>query len=316
MVSFANILVGVDLSHGDRLVSEELSDHCENAVNRAIKLASSSGGELTFIAVIDISEQAMHLIEMHKSPEVSPVRDDASRVLQGLVDRAAEHGVKASFEIELGPSADGIIKDVLRKDRTLLIIGAKASPRLSQVLFGRTAVKLLRKCPCPVLVVKPGPDPILDNVLAADDFSDVAESVLDAAVKVAQLCDARLHVLHVEENVNDAKLASTGVPAEDLAKFREQQVTDARAKQADRLSRTDFRTLTQGSVTYIEMGPPVSVITEKLEEHQIDLLVMGTVGRSGLSALMMGNTAERLLNAVNCSLLAIKPEDFVCPVKA
>jgi len=316
MVSLSNILVGVDLSHGDRLVSEELSDHCENAVNRAISLAQNGGGELTFIAVIDISEQAMHLIELHKSPEVSPVHEDAGRVLQGLVDRAAEHGVKASFEIELGPSADGIIKDVVRNNRTLLVVGAKASPRLSQILFGRTAVKLLRKCPCPVLVVKPGPDPILDNVLAADDFSDNAEEVLAASVKVAQLCDAKLHVLHVEENVNDAKLASTGIPAADLEKFREQQVADARAKQADRLSRTDFRTLTQGAVTYIEMGSPVAVITQKLEELQIDLLVMGTVGRSGLSALMMGNTAERLLNAVNCSLLAIKPDDFVCPVKA
>jgi universal stress protein E len=51
-----------------------------------------------------------------------------------------------------------------------------------------------------------------------------------------------------------------------------------------------------------------------LEEHSIDLLIMGTIGRSGIPGVVTGNTAERMLPLVQCSLLAIKPDDFVCPV--
>ena len=158
MISFSRILVGVDLSHADRLVSEELSDHCETAVQCALRLAEGGNYHVTFMASIDISEQAMHLIELHESPEVTPVERDAGHVLQKLVDRAEAVGIKADYVVGLGPSAECIIKQVLRGEHTLLVIGARSSQKLSQILLGRTATKLLRKCPVPVLVAKLGLD--------------------------------------------------------------------------------------------------------------------------------------------------------------
>jgi nucleotide-binding universal stress UspA family protein len=57
------------------------------------------------------------------------------------------------------------------------------------------------------------------------------------------------------------------------------------------------------------------VIPDFAMEEQIDLIVMGTVGRSGISGLFIGNTAEKVLQKVDCSVLAVKPEGFVSPVK-
>ena len=62
-------------------------------------------------------------------------------------------------------------------------------------------------------------------------------------------------------------------------------------------------------------GDPPVVIPWVVEKTETDLLVMGTVGRSGLYGFLMGNTAERILNKVDCSILAVKPSGFVCPVK-
>jgi universal stress protein E len=68
---------------------------------------------------------------------------------------------------------------------------------------------------------------------------------------------------------------------------------------------------------------PTIVLIEELAENaiqhyvqrqQIDLLVMATIARSGLSGFLMGNTAERLMPQLNCSVLAVKPADFRCPV--
>lgn len=315
MISFSRILVGVDLSHADRLVSEELSDHCETAVQCALRLAEGCGSQVTFMASIDISEQAMHLIELHESPEVTPVERDAGRVLQKLVDRADAAGVKADYVVALGPSAECIIKQVLRGEHTLLVIGARSSQKLSQILFGRTATKLLRKCPVPVLVAKLGPHEHLDSILVADDFTENGEPLLDAGVQLARMCEAKLHVVHVLEETDDAKLVSSGIPIEQIYRVQETLKEGATAKLAERLSRTDYRTLVHGVMTHVEFGRPETVILEKLQEQNVDLLITGTVGRTGLSALMMGNTAERLMNMVNCSLMAIKPVDFVCPIK-
>ena len=61
---------------------------------------------------------------------------------------------------------------------------------------------------------------------------------------------------------------------------------------------------------YLIKGRAKDVIPELVESGDIDLVVIGTVGRSGIPGLIIGNTAERVLNAIDCSVLALKPEGF------
>ena len=61
--------------------------------------------------------------------------------------------------------------------------------------------------------------------------------------------------------------------------------------------------------------PPVDAITQCIESEKIDLVVMGTVSRTGISGLITGNTAEQLLSRIRCSLLAVKPSGFSSPVQ-
>ena len=65
---------------------------------------------------------------------------------------------------------------------------------------------------------------------------------------------------------------------------------------------------------YLRHGPAEQVVPELVNEYQIDLLVMGTVARSGLNGVLIGNTAERVLDEVPCSVLAVKPPGFVSPI--
>lgn len=62
-------------------------------------------------------------------------------------------------------------------------------------------------------------------------------------------------------------------------------------------------------------GDPAEVIASLTAKKRIDLIVMGTVGRTGIPGFLIGNTAETVLRQVNCSVLAVKPEGFVTPVK-
>ena len=61
-------------------------------------------------------------------------------------------------------------------------------------------------------------------------------------------------------------------------------------------------------------GPADEAILKAINDFQIDLVVMGTSARSGFTNLVLGNTAERLISHMKCSVIAVKPHDFVCPV--
>jgi nucleotide-binding universal stress UspA family protein len=65
----------------------------------------------------------------------------------------------------------------------------------------------------------------------------------------------------------------------------------------------------------IRRGKPEDVIPEFVDAHGVDLVVMGTVARTGIAGLLFGNTAERLLRRLPCSVLAVKPDGFVSPVR-
>jgi universal stress protein E len=66
---------------------------------------------------------------------------------------------------------------------------------------------------------------------------------------------------------------------------------------------------------HVDMGLPEDVIPKYAEQLDAELVVLGTVGRNGISAALIGNTAEHVIDKLNCDVLAIKPEGFICPIK-
>ena len=65
---------------------------------------------------------------------------------------------------------------------------------------------------------------------------------------------------------------------------------------------------------HVGLASPTQAVLEGVARLRPGLVVMGTVSRGGIPGLLMGNTAERLIDSVDCALLTVKPRDFVCPV--
>ena len=168
-------------------------------------------------------------------------------------------------------------------------------------------MKLLRKCPCPVWVTQPQPTQRIASILVAHDLRPVGDLAMELGCSMAQLHDAQLHVLHAAEYPELDAMLPASVSAEDAAKYRQ----EAEQHIAGQLS--EF-VLAQPAQIHFEVEPPDSAILEHIQQHSIELLVMGTVGRAGISGLFTGNTAERLLPQISCSVLAVKPRDFETPV--
>ena len=71
---------------------------------------------------------------------------------------------------------------------------------------------------------------------------------------------------------------------------------------------------TDSAGVYLVKGEPAVTIRETSESLHSDLIVMGTIGRTGIPGLFIGNTAEEVLQTTHASILAVKPDDFQSPV--
>ncbi|MGH7202001.1 MAG: universal stress protein [Planctomycetaceae bacterium] len=307
-----NILVGVDLSRAKQLTPSELSPPTVTAIEQGMHLAAQWRARLTFFCALDVSPERQALLA--DGDGVEGALRQAHAVLHDLAERAAAEGIEAAALVAAGAPWIEIIQQVQRTQHDLVIVGTRDLGMAGRLLFGSTGLKLLRHCPCPVWVARPDADPQEVNILVASDLSDVSERALALGVEVAKLSGAKFHLVHALQNQSVGALRWMETPESVFEEARDQDREQAERALREQLARTDYRTLPFGVRLEVIDGSPENVILDLIEAGGIDLLVMGTRGRSGFQGLVIGNTAERLLPQANCSLLAVKPDDFQCPV--
>ena len=193
----------------------------------------------------------------------------------------------------------------------LVIVGKRDQDLAEGRRLGSQAVKLLRKCPVPVWVVKPDHDLAQKLVMAATDLTAVGDRAVTMAAFIAEQHHCELQVVHAFQISMELQLEASLLSEEDYALRLEAIKSAASSHIDDVLSRSVFD---GESVVHVARRSPHKMIGEAVEHLHPDLLVMGTVSRGGLPGMLVGNTAERLLDQVDCSLLTVKPSDFVCPI--
>jgi nucleotide-binding universal stress UspA family protein len=206
-----------------------------------------------------------------------------------------------------------IIRKVLREGYDLLIKTAEHVFSPTAALFHPTDRHLIRKCPCPVWMIRPEKHAGYKRILAAvDSFrrdeinADLNRHILDLACSQATRDSAEIHVVHAY-HVRSQVLLPTGINVEEYRKT------------VARLHRERLEELLEGfsipkQHVHLEEGWPGEVITAVARRERADMIVMGTLARVGIPGLFIGNTAERALDHVDCDILAIKPRGFVTPV--
>jgi universal stress protein E len=316
MSCFRKILVGVDLLQY-RASSEGPTPAARDLVRRTTWLATKNSAELTFLSALNITEEALvHLEDVDRSHMLLTARQAAERVHAELVAEAQEQGIRATGRLAFGAGWLELIREVLRENHDLLMIGTRNHRGLHRMLFGSTGLKLLRRCPCPVWVSRAnGEQDRALNILVASDLSPVAMSALRLTVRLAQVIEVKIHLLHVVDYPLD-HLWNAGLPNATTLKYHSSMRAAAERRLSEQIEAANCRTLTPTIDVHIVDGAgiPDQQILEFVHHHHIDLLVMGTIARGGVQGIMIGNTAERLLPEVPCSVLAVKPPDFRSPV--
>jgi nucleotide-binding universal stress UspA family protein len=179
-------------------------------------------------------------------------------------------------------------------------------------------MELLRQCPCPAWLVASHAPHRPWRILAAIRASAEEEAehtlnatILDWALTLYRLGDAQLTILQAW-TVYGASILKSHMPEEDFTNA----IETTRQAEEDALAlfvKPFTEQLNDASVNCV-YGEPEEAIARYVESHGIDVVVMGTVARTGVAGLLMGNTAERVLQRLRGSVLAVKPPGFQTPV--
>ena len=149
------------------------------------------------------------------------------------------------------------------------------------------------------------------NILYILDGTAITqEGRAEKIATLARLNAARVSVIMTDETtiLNDLSLKISGRYAE-----MKKELSTGRLSQLHQLLGQNHIPLESGNIHLIE-GMSEAVIKQAITELNVDVLVMGSVARSGIPGLLIGNKAEKLLTTINCTVLTIKPDGFVSPV--
>ncbi|MGF1561776.1 MAG: universal stress protein [Geminicoccaceae bacterium] len=255
-----------------------------------------------------------------------------SKVRQQAMEEIAARALPAKqpdVHMAIGNPFIEVVRHVVHNQIDMVVKTARPLSGLHGVFFASTDQHLLRKCPCPVWLR--APDAALEPrtiVAAVDvDLSDAREPetltqlncrVIETALRLGSLEHGVVHVLHAWEALGEGLIwtfAADIDPGAAAQRYLREVEAERRRSLAALLQ--PFRTRAAATPRLTESlvrGPTRSVIAEQAKRLSADLIVLGTVARTGLRGVIIGNTAEDILNSVDCSVVAVKPEGFVSPV--
>ncbi len=278
------------------------------ALTRGLRLAKQSGGAIRLVDVLA------------PEPWHTPKGRDLQRLLKTtmkkrLTDaaaRAKRAGVRCTVAMLEGDVTEEMVRHSL-KWRADLVLRSHGVSRATPRPIGPTDSQLLRRCPSAIWFVTPRQADGETVVVAAvspdpDDRErqDLAVRVAQAAIAVSTATGASLQLVHGWTAYGHQVLASH-TSAADLVQYVEACRERARAR-IDALIRDAH--IPDSVHVHLVQGESDQVLSAFIKRRRASLVVIGTVGRTGLAGLVVGNTAERILRSVRCSVLALKPAGF------
>ncbi len=284
------------------VVGTDFSSNAEKALNEAVYLTIKYGARLSIVHVIDERiSQYSDMIPLPPSEMEEMLLQETRRILNEQLSSIDIDTISYEAHVIFGEPYRELIQYAKSEDADLLIIGQKNVPLFKQILLGSTAEKLLRHTPIPLMIVhQKKVVGRYKTLLVPVDFSETSKAALDYAISIAKEEGAEITVLHVWEEsplLSLAGLLPLGDEQSDglLSSFEKKQ----RENLDKFIAQFDYPKLKP----MIKGGAPAVEIVRCAEELSVDLIIIGSIGKTGIRGMLLGNTAERVARVLPCSIL-------------
>lgn len=295
------------------------------AAQRALLIAERTGATVElFVCGYD---QALSGDRFFDSLGLQKSRDSYINNLQlateKLADSMRETGVTVNVDASWDyPLHEGIVRSAMRCKADLLVKETHHHGPIDRFLFTNTDWHLIRDCPMPLMLCKQQPrradqpiiaavDPMHDN----DKDASLDHKILTLAGSLASALGAQFHALHA---VNTAGIGPAMSPGVAMAVYLP---ADATAESIVEAHQAEFDKLTErygidSGRAHMRQGTTGDVLNDLITQIDAGLVVMGAVARGRLERVLVGSTAERVLNQLKCDVLVVKPDGFETTVQS
>jgi len=290
------------------VVATDFSDTASLALDRAIEIASRHQSEIVLVHAMqpDLPPLA--------APEMVVIPPDYERLLEeacheGLKhasDRVREARIPVSERLERGRAANRIAVAAEDLAADLIIIGTRGNTGFKHLLLGSVAEEVVRVSKRPVLTVHPGDDRPIEPVrrlLFPTDFSVASDQALAVSTRLLiGSADTKILLVHTYE------ITPSIVP---LGGFRGGVVplfVDNAQHLAEQMTEPSVEALRSRGFdveVHVVRGDAAQVVTELASSLEADLIVMGTRGHSKIRQMLLGSTAERVVEHAPCPVLTV-----------
>lgn len=279
------------------LLATDLSGRCDRALDRAALLAAEWKAGLVVAHALEPDYQAA----LGAERDLPSWRRESVRrekiAEQQIRDDLAGHEVPFEVVIEETEPINLILRTATEFGCDLIVTGTARSETFGRFILGATVERVVRRSPIPVLVVKTRARQGYRKVMVATDFSDASREALQNAVALFPR-SARV-LLH-----GYTPVGGTLAPSTQEERAGHQLAADACARflaEAD-LSQEDLARLQ----ILVENGRIESLVKAYVYDKGLDLLVVGSHGRSAAVDLLLGSTAGKLLSSAPCDVLVVR----------
>ncbi len=290
-MTFQKILCPVDFSPGSR-----------RAMRVAIRLANEAGAELVLAHAWHVPPVAFAGEHVFAPGVMEELERSARTALDEAAREATAHGAERLTTKLLGGMPRHEIVKLLDHDPAfdLVVMGTHGRTGLARILLGSVAESTVRHAPCSVLAIRPDGEPRpLARVLCPVDFTESSRFAADLAADLARPAGGKLTLLHV---IDPPAVYGSGQRTiellGDLERFSKEHLDQWAARLEDR-ARAPVTKLSR-------IGFPGAEILKVLDE-KFDLVVMGSHGRTGLSRVLLGSVAEKIVRHASCPVLVARP---------
>ncbi len=283
---------------------------CRAALKEAVRRAGLDGAGITAVHVME--EPLVRELKTALATDEATVRLEWEIRLRKFVDELGMTSDKIETEVRVGHPFLELVQACATHDADLLVMGAKGS-KDEPGRIGTIAAKCVRKAPVDVLIVRKGAAGPFKHVVACVDFSENAAKAVQFALHVAAQDEGTVDCLHVYQSVTALALDYGGFATPLPPLVADEDAVKAWQGELDAF--LEPLTRKAGSVPVqhlVQESPSIrDAIMDHVSKTHADLVVLGTRGKSGLRELLIGTTAEKILQYAPCSILAVKPDDFV-----
>ena len=286
------------------LCATDLGPGGDRAIIEADAWAKRYGASLEFVYAVPEASRTHALFPQiaHRTMTAFPAfARSATNAISERVEQLTNRS-NVNVEVDIGSPASIIVNIAEEMEADLVVIGAVEGDE-SDGRLGSIARRVIQHSPCPVLLArgaaKGGP------IVVASDLSDPTFPTIVAGGVVASGMDEDLSVMHVVDLPAPMSPVSQGGRLGFGYALTEREIKNLVEASRDRLRAAMAQIGVQGQ-SFVEQGIPAPTVAGAARRLEARLVVIGTEGRTNLSRMLLGGTAEQILREAPCPVLVVR----------